>query len=333
MSSVLASVLFVVSLVVTLTAAGLFARRLDHLGVRFGLPEAVVGLLTALAADGPEVSSALVALANGAHDVSVGVLVGSNVFNLAAMLGVSAILAGRVRLPCETLLLEGLIGAVVTLVGAAVLLRWLAPVAATLLIAGILVPYTVLLLRGPQLLKRLPHIGRLAAKLELARALRQPLEPRPNTSPRPTHHLLALIALDVTLIVAGSIGMVETALTLSGHWQIARPILGVLILAPLTSLPNAVTAVRLGLAHRGSALVGETFNSNTINLTAGVAVPALFVTLASPSPTAKIDISWLIAMTAITLVLLARPAGMRRGGGAALICLYLGFVAVQLIST
>jgi len=116
----LAAALFVVSLIVTLLAAGLFARRLDRLGVRFGLPEAVVGLLTALAADGPEVSSALVALAKGAHDVSVGVLVGSNVFNLAAMLGVSAILAGRVSLPRETLLLEGLIGAAVTLVAAAV---------------------------------------------------------------------------------------------------------------------------------------------------------------------------------------------------------------------
>ncbi len=332
MSPVSAAALFAVSLVVTLVAAGLFARRLDRLGVRFGLPEAVVGLLTALAADGPEVSSALVALVKGAHDVSVGVLVGSNVFNLAAMLGVSAILAGSVRLPREALLLEGLIGAAVTLVTAAVLLRWLAPVVATLLLACILVPYALLLICGPRLLERLPQVGRLPAGLELAPAQRDPPDRPPDTSSRPTHHLLALIALDVTLIVAGSIGMVETALTLSSHWQIARPVLGVLILAPLTSLPNAVTAVRLGLAHRGSALVGETLNSNTINLTAGVAVPALFVTLASPSLTVKIDIGWLTAMTALTLVLLARPAGMRRGGAAVLICLYLGFVAVQLVS-
>lgn len=38
MSPLLAVPLFALSLVVTLTAAGLFARRLDRLGVRFGFP-------------------------------------------------------------------------------------------------------------------------------------------------------------------------------------------------------------------------------------------------------------------------------------------------------
>ncbi len=88
--------LFVVSLGVTLVAAATFARRLDRLGAKFGLSEVSIGLLTAIAADGPEVSSALVALIKGAHEASVGVIVGSNMFNLAAMLGVSVLLAGSV---------------------------------------------------------------------------------------------------------------------------------------------------------------------------------------------------------------------------------------------
>ena len=58
--------------------------------------EALVGVLTALSAEGAEVTSALVALAKGAHNVSVGVLIGSNAFNLAAMIGLSALLAGSV---------------------------------------------------------------------------------------------------------------------------------------------------------------------------------------------------------------------------------------------
>ena len=107
MSAALAVPLFLVSLAVTLAAARLFARRLDRLGVRFGFPEALIGLLTAVAADGPNVSSALFALAKGAHDVGVGVLVGSNAFQLAAMIGVSALLAGAVRLPRETLAARG----------------------------------------------------------------------------------------------------------------------------------------------------------------------------------------------------------------------------------
>ena len=149
MSPLLAIPLFLCSLGVTLAAARVFARRLDRLGIRFGFPEALVGLLTALAADGPEIASALVALAKGAHSVSVGVLVGSNVFNLAAMIGLSALLAGAVRLPRDVLLLEGLIGAPVTLTVAAVLLGWLAPLAALILMTCVLGPYLLLLIHGP----------------------------------------------------------------------------------------------------------------------------------------------------------------------------------------
>src|SRR5437588_10627008 len=155
MPPALALPLFLVSLVVTLAAARLFARRLDRLGVRFGFPEALIGLLTAVAADGPEISSALFALIKGAHDVGVGVLVGSNGFNLAAMIGLSALLSGRVRLPREVLLLDGTVGLLVTVLAGALLLGWLTPGAAAGLAAIVLVPYLALVIVGARLLERL----------------------------------------------------------------------------------------------------------------------------------------------------------------------------------
>ena len=122
--------LFVAALVVTLVAAATFARRLDRLGAKFGLSEVSIGLMTALAADGPEVSSALVALIKGSHDAGVGVIVGSNTFNLAAMVGVSVLLTGAVSVARRTLLLEGTVGVLVTAIVIALLLGWLpAPVA------------------------------------------------------------------------------------------------------------------------------------------------------------------------------------------------------------
>ena len=48
---------FLGSLAVTLAAAAFFARRLDRIGLRLGLPETLLGLLTALAADAPEAAS------------------------------------------------------------------------------------------------------------------------------------------------------------------------------------------------------------------------------------------------------------------------------------
>jgi cation:H+ antiporter len=331
MSPALAIPLFIACLAVTLYAAASFARRLDRLGVRFGFPEALIGLLTALAADGPEISSALFALAKGAHTVSVGVLVGSNAFNLAAMIGISGLLAGSVCLPRATLLLEGLAGAAVTLVAAAVLLRWLSAPVATAIGALVLAPYLLLVIRGPQLLGRRDHeqgvIGDVARGLELRSGAG-----RPGSRADPTHHLLGLIVLDVILIVGASAGMVEASIALGDRWHISRAILGVLVLAPLTSIPNAATGIRLGRAGRSSALVGETFNSNSINLGFGVIVPALFVTLAVPSATGKLELAWLIVMTAFTLLLLATRRGMRRDGAAALIATYAGFVVVALVS-
>lgn len=327
MSPALAVPLFLVSLAVTLVAARLFASRLDRLGVRFGFPEALIGLLTALAADGPEISSALFALFKGAHDVGVGVLVGSNGFNLAAMIGMSALLTGRVRLARETLLLEGAVGLLITLFAAALLLRWLSPGGAVVLSALTLVPYLALVLGGSRLRGR--HLRRLARALHEHAESERPPDPSTN----PTHHLLALIVVDVILIVAGSAGMVEAALSLAGSWHISNAVLGVLILGPLTSIPNALTASRLGLAGRGAALVGETFNSNTINLGFGVIVPSLFVTFTVVTTTGKLQLAWLVAATLATLASLARPGGMRRLDAVVLIILYFAFVAGTLVGS
>jgi cation:H+ antiporter len=334
MPPALAVPLFLVSLVVTLAAARLFARRLDRLGVRFGFPEALIGLLTALAADGPEISSALFALIKGAHDVAVGVLVGSNGFNLAAMIGLSALLAGRVRLPREVLTLEGAVGLLVTVLAGGLLLGWLSPVAATGLSAVVLLPYLTLVVAGARLLEGRAQRPR-SPTARLARALHEHPGPErpPDTLADPTRHLVALIVVDLGLIVAGSAGMVEAALTLGAHWHIPDSVLGVLILGPLTSLPNAATALRLGNAGRGAALVGETFNSNTINLTAGVIIPSLFVTLAAIGTLGKLQLAWLLAATLFTLAALALPGGMRRSGGAALIALYVAFVVGTLVGS
>ena len=110
-------------------------QALDRLGAKYGLPEVWIGLLTALAADGPEVSSALVALIKGAHDASVGVIVGSNTFNLAAMIGVSALLVGCVQVARNTLLLEGSVALAVTVIVIALLVGWISAVPAVLAIA------------------------------------------------------------------------------------------------------------------------------------------------------------------------------------------------------
>jgi cation:H+ antiporter len=321
--------LFVVSLTVTLGAAGFFARRLDRVGSRIGLPEAVLGLLTALAADGPELTSALVALAKGAGAVSLGVLIGSNVFNLAAMIGLSALLAGRVHLRREALVLEGGVGLVVTLLASALVVGFLPPALAAIALVCVLGPYVALLLRGSSVARRFGLRGRAVAALD--RALPAAKHGDADVHAGPLWRLAVLIPLDLALIILGSTAMVECALSLSGRWHASRELVGVLVLGPLTSLPNAFTAVRLGLARRGAALVSETTNSNTINLFAGIVLPALFVSVARVTTGVTLELAWLFAMTVFTLLVLARPRGMNRLSGALLIGFYAVFVLAELL--
>lgn len=328
MSVGIALPLLVLSLTLTLAAARTFARRLDRLGVSFGLPEAVIGLLTALAADGPEISSALIALVKGQHGVSVGVLVGSNAFNLAAMVGVSALLAGAVTVRRGALVLEGAMGLLATLLAAAVLLGDVVPWVAMIVLVGASAAYLFALMRGSAVRLRSPSSGN-ARKGTAEDDHGQSTHRKQEVADARAHHALWIVS-DVALILAGSFGMVEAAVALGGHWDISGALIGVLLLGPLTSIPNAATGVRLGLGRRGSALVSETLNSNTINLGAGVIAPALFTSVVVSTDTGRIGLAWLLVMTVLCLACLAREGGARRGTGIALVLMYVGFVAVQL---
>ena len=302
MSTSVAAVVFIVSLAATLYAASVFAERLDHLGARLGLPEGTLGLLTAAGADAPELATAIVALSTGAKSVGFGVVVGSNVFNIAAMIGASALLCGRIRIRRDALVLEG--GASIAVTTLMVLLAFgvLSAWVVLALALAVLVPYVVIGFR-----RELEH-----------------QRPHPPVSSRP----LLLIPPSVAVIVLGSVGMVHAALKLGHAAGIPDVLIGTLVLAVVTSIPNAYTGVRLGLARRGSALVSETLNSNTINLVGGLAVPALFVSVVAGG-LARADAVWLLGATVLAVVLLAPRSGVHRAGGALLVASWVGFAVVQ----
>lgn len=303
MSTGVAAVVFVVSLAATLFAASVFAERLDELGERLGLPEGILGLLTAAAADAPELATAIAALVAGSNSVGFGVVVGSNVFNLGAMIGVSALLCGRVRIDRDALMLEGgvafAVTAVMVLLAIGVVPAW----AALAIALAVLVPYAVV-------------------------AFRRELEERTRARHVGGRGFL-FIPPAVAVIVLGSVGMVHAGLKLGHAAGLPDVLIGTLVLAVVTSIPNAFTGVRLGLARRGSALVSETLNSNTINLVGGLAIPALFVGVAGRGGLEKADGAWLLAATALAVALLAPRRGMGRASGTLLVASWIAFAAVQ----
>jgi cation:H+ antiporter len=325
MSTPVAILLFVTSLAATLAAAALFAGRLDRLGSRLGIHEAVLGLLTALAADAPELSSGITAMVRGERGVGIGVLLGSNVFNIAAMVGVSALLSGGVALARPALALEGAFALFAIAVSGGVLYAGLPSWTAVALLVVWTVPYLVLLARGT-------FHGPLPPK---PRELTAPIQwPGARAAAGRSAQVLALFVRELpalAVIVVGSVGMVDSAVTLAERYGMPKMLVGLLVLATATSLPNAFTAIRLGLAGRGAALVSETLNSNTINLAAGIVIASAVVTIAHGG--FVLDYLWMLAETVAMLVLVARRGGAGRAAGGLLIGSYIAYVAVRVVAT
>ena len=92
MSTALALCLFFCSLLLSALASAVLSHRLDQVGTRFRLSEGALGLITALGADSPEITPAITALVGGHHDLGRSVIFGSNIFNLAMLLGLSVLI-------------------------------------------------------------------------------------------------------------------------------------------------------------------------------------------------------------------------------------------------
>jgi cation:H+ antiporter len=290
---------------------------LTRLGHKARLAEGLVGLLAALGADAPELASALTAILSGAHDVGVGVVLGSNLFNLAALLGLSAAVAGGVATRREPLVLDALVGFAITIC-AALLLPRIVPAWAALALAGaIFVLYVLVLAHFHGLARRFwPEALEIATDTEVRSGSWAPV---------------VVVPLAVAGVVAGSLAMVKAALQLGAAWHLSDWLLGSVILAGLTSLPNLYVALHFARAERGSALVSAAMNSNTINLLGGLLVPALLVGL-RVGDTAYISMAWLLGLTFLVVGLALRREGLSRGAGAVVIAAYGAFVLFGLAS-
>jgi cation:H+ antiporter len=324
--------LFVFGVTVSLAASWLLISRLERLGERAGLSEAWLGLVAALAADAPEITSAVTALARGQASVGAGVVIGSNVFNLAALLGLSAVVAGRIALHRRVVLLAGVPGVWIAAVCLLTVTGVVPPAAGLALTAAILVPYVALsgMRRARMERLRMPAAWAswlIAAVHEEETELSEAIRPSRGTW---RDGLTAVVALIV--VVGASITMEQAATVLGRRYAIADIVVGGLVLAVVTSLPNAVTAVYLARRGRGVAVLSTALNSNAINVTAGLLVPASLTGLGPRSAQNTLVAAWYAGLTLLALAFAYRDRGLGRVPGAAIIAGYLAFVTALVLS-
>jgi cation:H+ antiporter len=141
---------------------------------------------------------------------------------------------------------------------------------------------------------------------------------------------VATAALAAVVVIAASVAMERAATELGARHAVPGIVVGGLVLAGVTSLPNAVAAVYFALHGRGAVVLSTALNSNAINVLVGLLAPAALFGLGSPAGAETFLAGAYAVLTMGALVVAYLTRGLQRWAGAVVVAGYAAVVAVLL---
>jgi cation:H+ antiporter len=248
--------MFVGGLVALVAGADLLVRGASKLALSLGISPLVVGLtVVALGTSAPEMAVSTGAVLSGRNDIAVGNVVGSNIFNVLFILGISALitpLAVNVQLIRQE---------VPIMIGAALLLVVLG-LDGTLSawegvgFLGLLAAYVTFLVWQ----------SRRATSSEVAEFDAELTPPDPSAWDGKWPVQLALIVAGLALLVLGSDWLVSAAVAAAKALGVSDVVIGLTIVAAGTSLPEVAASIAAALKGERDIAVGNVVGSNTFNI-------------------------------------------------------------------
>ncbi len=317
--------IFAASLAAVLGGSILLSQSLRQIGESLHFPEQFLGFVIALGADSPEIASSLVAITSGQQDVGAGVIFGSNLFNVASLLGLAALIAGGIKVRRRTVLVNGGMGVLITALALLLASGWGPGPGLAVLILMVPLPYAAILWMRRGTINALPLPSSWKAFLadatsdhaegsEKSNAVKETNREQDAHSQEVSGKSLAQGGIALVLITGGSVALVRfTTLLTAG--RLPHELLGPVVLAGLTGIPNVYTAMRLALRQNGPAVVVEAMNSNILNIVAGLAIPAVVFGGVSFSGTGLMSAMWLLALTMAAIALCVWQRGLSRIAG------------------
>ncbi len=323
-------------------AAAWFTRRLEQISASQDFSPGLLSLLGALGANIPNYVASTFAIISGQIATGLGIIIGSNIFNVAIILGVATFAAPKKR----GIVLTKVEGQDVHIVGryaltimlAILLLVWLLPgtpltnvlhlpfLSLLLLIATAIVTLSIAVLLTQYALKHKPDLSHE----EYAHATIA-LPSSGSLSRKTIARWLGEMVLALAITLTGVVVMVQTGQTLTNLLHIHPVLAGLLVLAVATSLPNLVVAFLLARANQESACVEEVFSSNSINATLGIALPILFWHEAlSDTLLLRLDTPLMVALT-LGALLCVRWQRVSRLAGVLLLLTYGVWVVIHMM--
>ncbi|MBR6873803.1 MAG: calcium/sodium antiporter [Ruminococcus sp.] len=294
--------------ILLIKGADFFVDGSSGLAKRLRVPTMIIGLtVVAMGTSLPETSVSVSASIQGKNDLAISNAVGSNIFNLMIVCGVTAILV-PLLIKKKTLKRE---------------LPFSILCAALLLVFG-LIGSTLGRLEGILLL--LCFCGFLAYTVIEARRARNADDEEPvDGKIMPLWMCLVFIVCGGAAIAFGGKLVVDSASEIARSFGISDNVIGLTIVALGTSLPELFTSIVAAKHGETDIALGNIIGSNIFNIlfVLGIAAtisPISFVTANT------IDLIALIAMSVITMIFCWTKLTLDRWEGAAMAAAYAGYV-------
>ena len=240
--------------------AELLVRGASRLAAAVGLSPLVIGLtVVAFGTSAPELAVSVAASAGGEGDMALGNVVGSNIFNVLLILGLSAVIAPlvvsrqlvRLDVPIMVgvsllLLLVALDGGIGRLDGA--------------ILVVLLIVYNVFLIRQSR-----RDTAAAAAAGESVDAAES----------GPWYRNVLLLLGGLGLLVLGSRWLVGAAVEIATALGVSSLVIGLTVVAGGTSLPEVATSVLATLRGERDIAVGNVVGSNIMNILAVLGISSI----------------------------------------------------------
>jgi cation:H+ antiporter len=246
--------LFVVGLVILVLGAEALVRGASRVAAALGVSPLIIGLtVVAFGTSSPELAVSTKAAVAGAGDIAVGNVVGSNIFNVLLILGISA--------------------ALVPLVVSQQLVRFDVPLMIALSVLLLILSLDGNIGRADGLIMVAGLVGYMGYLLYESR--RESAEVRAEyarefgAEPAAAGGWLrniGMVVVGLALLVLGSDWLVDGAVAIARHLGVSELVIGLTIVAAGTSLPEVGTSVVAALRGERDIAIGNVVGSNIFNI-------------------------------------------------------------------
>jgi cation:H+ antiporter len=314
--------LFILGLITLIVGAELLVRGASRLAAAFGVSPLVIGLtIVAMGTASPEIAVSLNAAAAGQGDLTLGNVLGSNIFNILFILGVSSIVAPimiaeqLIRKDAPIMVGVSLLTLALALDGK---LGWFD---GAIFLIGLIV-YVVFALRQ----------SRMESREVQKEYEREFAEKEPHTAKKTILNIVFILA-GLGLLVLGSNWLVDSSVQIAKALGVSELVIGLTIVAVGTSLPEIATSVIAALKGESDIAVGNAVGSNIFNLLGVLGISALIapggVTVAAR--VLQFDLPVMVFVALVTLPIFYIDNRISRIEGGVLLSYYIVYVVFVIL--